>query len=84
VDLELLSPSAQGDINGLLGRFAALLLFVSLWLGFLVLVLGSARMPPLLRYIAVLAMEHFLIATTMLAVGLFAAGTRCSRTGATS
>jgi hypothetical protein len=72
VDLELLSPAAQGDINGLLGRFAALLLFVSLWLGFLVLVLGSAKLPPPLRYIAVLAMEHFLIATTMLVVGLFA------------
>ena len=32
VDVELLSPAAQGDINGLLGKFAALLLFLSLWL----------------------------------------------------
>jgi hypothetical protein len=72
VDLELLSQAAQGDISGLLGRFAALLLFVSLWLGGIVIYLGSLAMPPFLRLIAVLAMEHFLIATTMLVVGLFA------------
>jgi hypothetical protein len=30
VDLEILAP--QGDITKLLGQFAALLLFVSLWL----------------------------------------------------
>ena len=55
VDLELLSQAAQGDISGLLGRFAALLLFVSLWMGVSVIFLGSLAMPPVLRLIAVLA-----------------------------
>jgi hypothetical protein len=72
VDLELLSQAAQGDIHQLLGRFAALLIFVSLWLGLTVIGLGGAVMPPMIRLIATWALEHFLIATTMLVVGLFA------------
>ena len=72
VDLELLSAAAQGDIHGLLGRFAALLIFLSLWFGGSVLVAGSLPLPPPLRLIATWAMEHFLVATTMLVVGLFA------------
>ena len=72
VDLELLSQAAQGDIHGLLGRFAALLLFLSLWLGGAVLMAGSLPLPPAMRLIAIWAMEHFLVATTMLVVGLFA------------
>ncbi len=74
VDLELLSSAAQGDIHTLLGRFAALLLFVSLWLSGLPLMGGSAAaaMGPVLGQVALWAIEHFLIATTMLAVGLFA------------
>jgi len=74
VDLELLSPAAQGDIHTLLGRFAALLLFLSLWLSGLPLAGGNAAaaMGPVLGQIALWAVEHFLIATTMLAVGLFA------------
>jgi hypothetical protein len=72
VDLELLSRAAQGDINGLLGKFAALLLFLSLWLGAIAFGVGNLPLPPAVRLIAVWAMEHFLIATTMLVVGLFA------------
>ncbi len=72
VDLELLSAAAQGDIHRLLGRFAALLIFLSLWFGGSVLVAGSLPLPPPLRLIATWAMEHFLVATTMLVVGLFA------------
>jgi hypothetical protein len=74
VDLELLSQAAQGDIHRLLGRFAALLIFVSLWLTPVVLGGGglAEAMGPVLGQIALWAIEHFLIATTMLAVGLFA------------
>jgi len=74
VDLELLSQAAQGDIHRLLGRFAALLIFASLWLTPVVLGGGglAAAMGPVLGQIALWAIEHFLIATTMLVVGLFA------------
>ncbi len=65
VDLELLAPDAQGDINKLLGQFAALLIFISL-----VLCIGAGlaagSLP--LQWTGV----HFVIATTMLVVGLFA------------
>src|SRR5262245_58824065 len=69
VDLELISP--QGDVSKLLGQFAALLIFLSLALslapsiGAGPLALGSV-LP------AAWSLEHFIIATTMLAVGLFA------------
>src|SRR6266852_8854119 len=69
VDLELISP--EGDISKLLGQFAALLLFLSFWLS--IAALGvDRRMPPQAFLIATWGMEHFLIATTMLVVGLFA------------
>ena len=76
VDMELLSSHAEGDSRKLLGQFASLLIFFSL-----VLAAGGAvwaasgnddRLPPLLHVIISWNMEHFLIATTMLAVGLFA------------
>lgn len=69
VDLELLAP--QGDITRLLGQFAALLVFISLWLSFAV---GAAAGQPELDQglLVAWAVEHLLIATTMLAVGLFA------------
>jgi CubicO group peptidase (beta-lactamase class C family) len=74
VDLELLSAHAEGDSRTLLGQFASLLLFVSLVLaayaGVWSASVGSA--PPLVRLIGAWGIEHFLIATTMLVVGLFA------------
>src|SRR5579863_571038 len=72
VDPELLSGSAQGDMNTLLGQFAALLVVVSLLFAGLALPFIDSRMPPAIRLITMLTIEHFLIATTMLAVGLFA------------
>jgi CubicO group peptidase (beta-lactamase class C family) len=75
VDLELLSADALGDSNKLLGQFASLLIFLSIF--FLSLVAGgvaarASRMPPDLGLFAAWGLEHFLIATTMLVVGLFA------------
>lgn len=70
VDPELLSGHAQGDVNTLLGQFAALLIVVSL---VFCLPLGVANAKePLVRLIGTLGMENLLISTTMLAVGLLA------------
>ena len=66
VDLELLS--ADGDPSKLLGQFATLLLSFSFLVSLPILLLGTGRMPPEPTWI----MEHFLIATTMVVVGLFA------------
>lgn len=71
VDLEVLSSSAQGDANKLLGRFAALLVFISGAFAFAAIMIGKnipagvfANLKP--------SMEYVLIAMTMLAVGIFA------------
>ena len=72
VDPELLSGSAQGDMNTLLGQFAALLVVVSLLFAGLALPFIDSRMPAAVRLISMLTLEHLVIATTMLAVGLFA------------
>ena len=70
IDLELLAP--QGDIRRLLGQFAALLLFVSFWvLMFPALSVGS-NPPSEFNLLLTWSVEHFLISTTMLMVGLFA------------
>jgi len=69
VDLEVLSPQAQGDANRLLGQFATLLVFVSAALTVVALLSGSARG---FNLILIMVVQHFLIATTMLVVGLFA------------
>ena len=71
VDVELLSPAAGGDIRNLLGRFGAILVFAELWLALGVLLTPSMPLPKPERFLAVLAEEHFLIAITILAVGLF-------------
>src|ERR1700691_3965442 len=75
-DLEVLSAHAQGDANKLLGQFAALLIFVSVGVSFGALILTDPKLPgrdprdSVLVY-AMLA-QHFVIATTMLVVGLVA------------
>jgi hypothetical protein len=66
IDLELLST--DGDPTKLLGQFAALLLGFSFLVSLPILLLGAGRMPPEPTW----TMEHFLIATTMVVVGLFA------------
>ena len=71
VDLELLSAHAQGDVNKLLGQFAALLVMVSVGLAIPAMGADAIRVP-LARLFFAWSMEHFLIATTMLVVGLFA------------
>ena len=72
IDLELLSADALGDSNKLLGQFAALLIVVSFALSIPALGVGSSRTQPELWLFEVWGIEHFLIATTMLVVGLFA------------
>src|SRR5215469_10113229 len=72
VDLELLSPDAQGDASKLLGRLGAMLAFFSVYLGLGGLLFDHKGMPvPMFRTISWTA-EHFFISTTMLMVGLFA------------
>lgn len=72
VDLEVLSADALGDANRLLGRFAALLVTLSVFLALHALEMAGSDGPATLRYFDALRYEHFLIATTMLVVGLFA------------
>lgn len=66
VDLEVLSASAQGDANKLLGRFAALLVWISA--GFALFAIMIGNMPSGLK----LSAENNLVSTTMLVVGIFA------------
>jgi CubicO group peptidase (beta-lactamase class C family) len=71
VDLELLAP--KGDISKLLGQFAALLVFLSAAFGLPALFMGSTEgLTGQIALMLTLSVEHFLIATTMLVVGLFA------------
>src|SRR5262245_39523581 len=69
VDIELLSP--QSDISKLLGQFASLLIFVSMMLC-LAPAIGMAPAGFESTIAVEWSFEHFLIASTMLAVGLFA------------
>jgi hypothetical protein len=70
VDLEILAP--QGEMSKLLGQFAALLIFVSLWLSFVAGMMSAGRTNPVAGLLITWVAGHFLVATTMLAVGLFA------------
>ena len=76
VDLELLSAHAEGDSRTLLGQFASLLIYCSVILAALAGIwaanVRNDRVPPLTQLTGAWTMEHFLIATTMLTVGLFA------------
>jgi hypothetical protein len=76
IDLELLSKHAEGDSRTLLAQFASLLIFCSV-----ILTLGAwtwvanvknDRVPALMQLMSSWTMEHFLIATSMLVVGLVA------------
>src|ERR1044072_4675543 len=72
IDLELLSPDARGDAGKLLGRIAGFLGFFSVYLGLAGLLFDGGKMPPTAFQAASWGIEHFLISTTMLIVGLFA------------
>jgi hypothetical protein len=72
VDLEVLSTHALGDANKLLGQFAALLILISVVISFGAFGFADANMTPDARLGITLLMAHFLIATTMLVVGIFA------------
>ena len=69
-DLEALSAHAQGDLNKLLGQFAALLIFASMVLAIAAMSFAGSRPPVTERLGVTIVSEHFLIATTMLVVGL--------------
>ncbi|MGI9070935.1 MAG: hypothetical protein ACR2JB_06330 [Bryobacteraceae bacterium] len=71
VDREVLSAH-EGDANRLLGRFATILILLSLPFTILVLSIENGHMPREAVLISAWGMEHSLIATTMLVVGLFA------------
>lgn len=70
VDLELLAP--QGDMTKLLGQFAALLLFTGMLFSATAMGFDSNRVPQEQLLVSAWQVEHLLIATTMLVVGLFA------------
>jgi CubicO group peptidase (beta-lactamase class C family) len=76
VDLELLSRHAEGDSRALLVQFASLLIFCSVILVLLAWAwavnVKNDRVPPLVQLMSSWTMEHFLIATSMLVVGLVA------------
>jgi len=73
VDLEVLSAHAKGDASKLLGQFAALLVFVSFSLSLPAIFSGPiAPERAALGLVFTMVKQHFLIATTMLVVGLFA------------
>lgn len=75
-DPEVLSAQAKGDATRILGQFATLLIFFSVALSFVAILFSSARVsvetPATLIWLVTMVVQHFLIATTMLVVGLFA------------
>jgi hypothetical protein len=72
VDLELLSAHAQGDSNKLTGQLGSLLIFFSAVVALIAMLLDPGRWPQPARLLLTWGIEHFLVATTMLVVGLFA------------
>ncbi len=70
VDLELLSQ--QGDITKLLGQFAGILIFVSLWQAVAALLIASGASTSEFAVVLAWGAEHALISITVLVVGLFA------------
>jgi hypothetical protein len=71
VDRDLLSTHATGDASQLLLQLVALLVFLSLCVCAPVLFTGTPA-PAHTRLIFAWTFEHFLIATTMLVIGVFA------------
>ncbi len=75
-DLEVLSAHAQGDANKLLGQFATLLILVSVGVSFVARFSPTpthpAGTPDAIVLVYAMIAQHFVIATTMLVVGLFA------------
>ncbi|HYO80902.1 MAG TPA: serine hydrolase domain-containing protein, partial [Bryobacteraceae bacterium] len=71
IELDGLSRHAQGDSSRLLGQFAALLVFLSLLFCLPTVAFGKQLQGQALL-LSSWSMEHVLIATTMLVVGLFA------------
>lgn len=73
VDLQGLSTHARGDASTLIGQFVSLLIFLSLLFSAPALYFsGKIALPGEEFLIGVWSLQHFLIATTMLLVGLFA------------
>lgn len=72
VDRELLSTHAKGDASRLLLQIAALLVCLSVCFCLPAFSIGAANATAFGRLSFAWSVEHFLIATTMLVVGLFA------------
>jgi CubicO group peptidase (beta-lactamase class C family) len=72
VDRELLSTHAKGDASQLLLQLVALLVYLSVCFCVPVLSMGQANQTAFGRLSFAWSVEHFLIATTMLIVGIFA------------
>ena len=70
VDRELLSTYAKGDASQLLLQLVALLVFLSVIFSLPVLAINPTW-PAQVRLMFAWSVEHFLIATTMLVVGVF-------------
>ena len=73
VDIQTLSTHARGDASTLFGQFASLLIFLSLLFSAPSLYFdGKVAVPGQGFLLGVWSLQHFLIATTMLLVGIFA------------
>ena len=72
LDLDLLSAGALGDMNKLFSQFAALFIFIGIAFALGGLLVRGSKMTPETQVIVLWSAEHFLIATTMLVVGIFA------------
>src|SRR5580700_10104797 len=70
VDLEALS--SHGDIKDLLGQFGGILVFFSSFIALGAAFFDTRHMTPAAAVAAIWSDQHFLISTTMLAMGLFA------------
>ncbi len=73
IDVEVLSIHARGDASTLIGQLASLLIFLSLLFSVPAIYFqGKLPVSGLDFLIGIWSLQHFLIATTMLLVGLFA------------
>src|ERR1700684_2789844 len=72
MDVELLAASARGDASQLFGQFAALLVFVSIVFSWGAAVYAGNPRPPQEAAASAWFAEHFMVAITMLVVGIFA------------